>query len=101
MAETPPDLLRLVALMHGFRSTQVTYVIAKLGLADHLAAGPLTAAELASRVKVNPENLGRVLRLAASRLPGRCAATSMIQLRQPRSCSGRTITVPGGRCSTR
>jgi len=65
MAETPPDLLRLVALMHGFRSTQVTYVIAKLGLADHLAAGPLTAAELASRVKVNPENLGRVLRLAA------------------------------------
>lgn len=65
MAETPPDLLRLVALMHGFRSTQVIYVIAKLGLADHLAEGPLTAVELASAVNANPENLGRVLRLAA------------------------------------
>jgi SAM-dependent methyltransferase len=55
----------LVALMHGFRSTQVVYVIAKLGLADHLAEGPLTAALLASRANVNPESLGRVLRLAA------------------------------------
>jgi len=38
-------------LMYGFRSTQVTYVIAKLGLADQLADGPLTAIELASRGK--------------------------------------------------
>jgi len=52
-------------LVYGFRSTQVTYVVAKLGLADHLADGPLTATELASRVNVKPENLGRVLRLAA------------------------------------
>jgi hypothetical protein len=65
VSETPPDLLRLVALMHGFRSTQVIYVIAKLDLAGHLAGGPLTAAELAPRVNVHPESLGRVLRLAA------------------------------------
>jgi SAM-dependent methyltransferase len=55
----------LISLLHGFRSTQVIYVIAKLGLADHLAEGSLTAAELASRVNANPESLGRMLRLAA------------------------------------
>jgi SAM-dependent methyltransferase len=52
-------------LMYGFRSTQVTYVVAKLGLADQLADRPLTAIELASRVNVKSENLARVLRLAA------------------------------------
>ncbi len=65
MSETSPDLTRLLALVRGFRSTQVVYVIAKLRLADHLAESPLTAEELASRVGVDPENLGRVLRLAA------------------------------------
>lgn len=57
--------MRLIALTQGYRSTQVTYVIAKLGLADHLAEAPLTAAELAARVNVNAESLRRVLRLAA------------------------------------
>jgi len=65
MADTPADLMRLVALMHGFRSTQTIYVFAKLGLADHLADSPLTAAELASTVDADPASLGRVLRLAA------------------------------------
>jgi len=65
VAETPDDLKRLVALVQGFRSTQVTYVFAKLGLADRLAESPLTAAELAYMVKVDPEALRRVLRLAA------------------------------------
>jgi SAM-dependent methyltransferase len=65
VSEASPDLERLLALVRGFRSTQVVYVIAKLRLADHLAEGPLTAEELASRVDVDPENLGRVLRLAA------------------------------------
>jgi hypothetical protein len=64
-SHTEADLKRLVALVQGFRSTQVTYVIAKLGLADHLAGSALTAAELAARVNVRPESLGRVLRLAA------------------------------------
>lgn len=39
--------------------------MAKLGLADELAVGPATAAELARRADVNPEALGRFLRLAA------------------------------------
>jgi predicted O-methyltransferase YrrM len=65
VAETPPELMRLVALMHGFRSTQAIYVFAKLRLADYLADSPLTAAELASTVDADPASLGRVLRLAA------------------------------------
>lgn len=65
MADTKPDVERLVALLQGYRSTQTAYVIAKLGLADHLAESPLTAAELAGRVDVDPVSLGRVLRLAA------------------------------------
>ena len=55
----------LLELISGFRSTQATYVVAKLGLADQLADGPLTATELASRVDVKPERLRRVLRMAA------------------------------------
>ena len=39
-------------LLYGFRSTQVTHVVAKLGRADKLADGPLTAIDLASRVNV-------------------------------------------------
>ena len=65
MAETPEDLQRLLALVQGFRATQVTYVVAKLGLADRLAKSALTAAELASIVNVNADALRRVLRLAA------------------------------------
>lgn len=65
MAEAAPALERLLVLLNGFRSTQVVYVIAKLGLADHLAGSALTAAELASRVKADPDHMGRVLRLAA------------------------------------
>ena len=65
MPETPEDLQRLLALVQGFRATQVTYVIAKLGVADLLAESPLTAADLAGMVNVNAEALGRVLRLAA------------------------------------
>ena len=41
------------------------YVFAKLELADHLAASPLTAAQLASRANVDAVSLGRVLRMAA------------------------------------
>jgi SAM-dependent methyltransferase len=65
VSETPPTLARLRSLVQGFRSTQVTYVIAKLGLADQLAESPLTATELAARVNVDAPSLGRVLRLAA------------------------------------
>ena len=75
MTDVHSNLDRVVALTRGFRTAQATYVIAKLGLADELAGGPATAAELARKVSVNPEALARVLRLAAfcelvTELPG-------------------------------
>lgn len=65
MADTQANLDRLVTLFRGYRYSQATYVMAKLGLADALAAGPATAAELADRIDVNAEALARFLRLAA------------------------------------
>lgn len=65
VSEPLAGIERLRPLLYGFRSTQVIYVFAKLGLADFLAVSPLTAAELASRVGANQVALGRVLRLAA------------------------------------
>jgi O-methyltransferase domain len=65
VTEKQSSLDRLVELTRGFRTTQATYVFAKLGLADELAAGPATAAELARKADVNAEALARVLRLAA------------------------------------
>lgn len=65
MTDTQSNIDRVLALSRGFRTTQATYVMAKLGLADELAAGPATAAELAPNADVNAEALARLLRLAA------------------------------------
>jgi hypothetical protein len=45
-----------------YNTTQMVYVAAKLGIADHLATGPLTADELAARVGAHPRSLYRLLR---------------------------------------
>jgi hypothetical protein len=50
----------------GFRATQMIYVAAKLKLADHLAAGPRSPAELAVLVGAEPHALYRLLRALAS-----------------------------------
>lgn len=60
-----PAIDRLLSMINGFRATQVVYVVAKLGLADHLSASPLNAAELATKTNADSRSLGRVLRLAA------------------------------------
>lgn len=66
MSVTPaPTVDRLVTMMNGFRNTQVTYVVAKLGVADQISEVPLTAAEVAGKVHADTNGLGRVLRLAA------------------------------------
>jgi hypothetical protein len=57
---TAPSALALdplTSLIYGFRATQTVYVIAKLGVADKLAGGPLTAPELAAQVNADPRNL--------------------------------------------
>jgi SAM-dependent methyltransferase len=64
-APAKPPVDPLTSLIYGFRATQTVYVIAKLGVADKLSGGPLTARELALLVNADPRSLGRVLRLAA------------------------------------
>jgi hypothetical protein len=50
----------------GVARTEIIGVLAELGVADELAGGPLSAAELASRLGVNEDALHRVLRVAAA-----------------------------------
>jgi orsellinic acid C2-O-methyltransferase len=49
-------------LIAGALRTQAIYVVAKLGVPDHLSLGPRTAADLADRVQVDGRMLLRVLR---------------------------------------
>lgn len=49
----------------GYRVTQALYVVAKLGVADHLIAGPRTAGEIGASVGVDPRSLFRVMRALA------------------------------------
>ncbi|HEX9039181.1 MAG TPA: methyltransferase [Ktedonobacterales bacterium] len=63
----PADDLRtaqsaLQQLMSGYRVTQLLAVAVRLGLADHLAAGPMPAYELAAAVGAHPDALHRALR---------------------------------------
>jgi hypothetical protein len=60
------ESIRLRQLIMGFRVTQLIYVAAKLGLADHLARKPLTSPELAQALGINPGALYRLLRALAS-----------------------------------
>lgn len=62
----PPGARALDALLFGYRLTQLVHVAAKLGVADHLAEGPRTAAELAAKVGADAGALHRVLRALAS-----------------------------------
>jgi hypothetical protein len=52
-------------MLAGFQVTQLMYVAAKLGLADMLADGPKSSAELASIVGADPPTLQRLLRALA------------------------------------
>jgi hypothetical protein len=52
-------------LIMGFRTTQMVYVAARLGLADVLESGPQTAQQLAAQVGAAPRALRRLLRALA------------------------------------
>ena len=60
--EMPPPLV-LLRMISGFYVSQAIYIMARLGIADHLSDGPLDAEELAKRSKVHAPSLRRVLRL--------------------------------------
>lgn len=61
---TPFDTMR--QMVTGCLVSQLTYVAAKLGIADRLADGPKTAAQLAASVDAHPQSLYRVLRALAA-----------------------------------
>jgi hypothetical protein len=52
----------LLDLIQGAVITQALYVAARIGVADMLAGGPLTAKEIAARAEVDAESVYRVLR---------------------------------------
>jgi hypothetical protein len=81
-------------LIGGAVRTQALYVVAKLGIPDHLSLGPRSADELAQRAGAHPHTLARVLRyLVASGVfvqhdDGRFAlnaAAEYLQTAHPRS----------------
>jgi hypothetical protein len=62
---TPEMGTRLRDLIQGYRTTQMVYVAAKLGIADHLKPGPLSVKELARRTSTHEDSLYRLLRTLA------------------------------------
>jgi hypothetical protein len=53
-----PGNIALLEIANGSWTTQAWYVAAKLGIPDELAGGPLSAAEVASRVGADPDAVG-------------------------------------------
>lgn len=64
--ELPPEAA-LHELIGGAMVTQMLAQVARLGVADELEAGPLSAEELGRRVGAHPDALYRLLRALASR----------------------------------
>ncbi len=56
----------VLRMIWGIHISRAVYVAAELGLADHLAGGPMTSAELAQATQTHEPSLYRVLRLLAS-----------------------------------
>lgn len=56
---------RLRELIEGYRMSQMVYVAAKLGIADHLKPGPLSVSKLASLTSTHEDSLYRLLRTLA------------------------------------
>jgi O-methyltransferase/methyltransferase family protein len=64
----PPDeaaVQQIFQLITGFMASAALGVVAELGVADHLADGPRSAADLAARTGANEDALYRVLRALA------------------------------------
>ena len=61
----PPEI-GLLELASGFMSTHVVYAAARLGIADVLADGPLSADDIAAGVGSNPDATHRLLRACAA-----------------------------------
>jgi hypothetical protein len=64
-AEGPPPPVQLLQLMNGYWITQSIAVAAELEIADHLAAGPASADDLAAQTGAHAPSLARLLRALA------------------------------------
>ncbi len=62
---TPPPHVQLIQFAMAPFISKVVYAAARLGLADHLAAGPKSAAELAGPTKTHGPSLHRLMRTLA------------------------------------
>jgi hypothetical protein len=57
---------RMMQMITGYRVTQIVHAVAKYSIADELAKGPATAADIASRQSMDPEATFRLLHECAS-----------------------------------
>ena len=64
--EIPPEIRQMQQLLNGYRVTQSLHVAARLGLADRLASGPMSADHLAAATGANADAIYRVMRALAS-----------------------------------
>lgn len=80
-----PPPASILDMTMGFATAQTIFAATKLGIADVLAPGPLTAAEVAARIGADPDATHRLLRSLAmqsiftERGDGRFAMTSAAQ----------------------
>ena len=65
-AEERAAATAMLRMIWGIHISRAIYLAAELGIADRLAAGPLSSAELAEGTKAHEPSLYRVLRLLAS-----------------------------------
>ncbi len=64
-AEAPPAA-RLIQIVLSYQVTQIVATVARLSLADRLAEGPRSSAELAGATDADPDGLTRLLRAATT-----------------------------------
>ena len=62
----PEPLQQIMRMTSGYWTSQVLYVVAKLGIADLLKEGPKTAEDLASCTKTHARSLSRLLASSVS-----------------------------------
>jgi len=60
------DASLVLQYIHAFRQSKTMFVATSLGIFDELVAGPRTAAEIASRLSLNPDAVERLLNACVS-----------------------------------
>jgi SAM-dependent methyltransferase len=73
-AVADPDAEQLGWMIRGYWISQIVGTVARLGIPDHLANGPMAAGEVASSIACDPDATYRLLR--ASRVAGLVLTTS-------------------------